>query len=129
MLKSIDEERANALCKSEGCKNKVIPPRYRKGPKGVWINYTTRCRSCQHNMYAYKITTPERDNLLSEQDGRCAICSDQVVFGFNAHVDHCHSTGVIRGILCSKCNQGIGLFMDNLRRLYGAIQYLERQQC
>jgi len=126
MLKSIDEDRANALCRSEGCTNKVIPPKLRKGPKGGWINYMTRCRSCQHNMYSYKITTPERDALLNKQRGLCAICSDQVVFGFNAHVDHCHSKGAVRGILCSRCNQGIGLFMEDEQRMSNAIRYLRK---
>jgi len=46
----------------------------------------------------------------------------------NIHVDHNHTTGIVRGILCSKCNQGIGLFMENKNILKSAIEYLEKHE-
>lgn len=39
-------------------------------------------------------------------------------------IDHCHNTSVVRGILCSKCNTGLGMFNDNIDALYSAIEYL-----
>ncbi len=41
-------------------------------------------------------------------------------------VDHCHDTGVVRGVLCSTCNSGFGMFKDNLELLKGAVNYMER---
>jgi len=70
----------------------------------------------------------ESYNAMIESQGRvCAICLK--CFSKNKkkpHVDHCHATGKIRGILCHNCNLGIGQFEDNVEHLSNAIQYLER---
>lgn len=44
------------------------------------------------------------------------------------HIDHCHKTGVVRGLLCDKCNKGVGLFDDNVDKLAGMIQYLMQER-
>jgi len=44
--------------------------------------------------------------------------------GNKAHLDHCHTTGKIRGFLCQKCNHGLGLFNDSIQALKSAIEYL-----
>jgi hypothetical protein len=71
----------------------------------------------------FGITLEQRDALLDRQGGVCAICgsheSERAL-----HVDHCHSTGSVRGILCHRCNTGIGMFRDNIEFLSSAIQYL-----
>jgi Recombination endonuclease VII len=122
----IDEERANATCRSEGCTNKVKPPVIRKGKTGPWVNYMTRCYGCQHNMCRYKITVPARDSLLKGQKGKCAICKERISFeAGTANVDHSHKTGVVRGVLCSLCNQGIGLLKEKLKNFHNAIKYLK----
>jgi hypothetical protein len=73
----------------------------------------------------YGITKDQYDAMLAEQGGRCLLC-----FGINADgrrlsVDHNHKTGKVRGLLCSQCNTGIGLFRDNPELLRMAIQYIE----
>lgn len=72
--------------------------------------------------------TVDRFNvLLAEQDGGCAICG--VELGPRAkttHVDHCHTTGTVRGILCSTCNRVLGLAKDDPARLRASADYLER---
>lgn len=44
------------------------------------------------------------------------------------HIDHCHKTGVVRGLLCDKCNKGVGLFDDDVDKLAGMIEYLMRER-
>lgn len=66
--------------------------------------------------------------MLYQQNNKCAICGAE--FGVNhikdcPHVDHNHNTGVVRGLLCLKCNAGLGLFGDNIDNLVSAICYLE----
>jgi len=50
----------------------------------------------------------------------CVICGATE----DLAVDHCHATGVIRGVLCRPCNLGLGYFRDNPQRLLGAVEYL-----
>lgn len=75
--------------------------------------------------HTYGITIEDYENLLEAQGNRCAICGITEPSGYNWHVDHCHSKGHIRGLLCSKCNQGLGLFNDNTEVMRNAIKYLE----
>ena len=71
------------------------------------------------------------DALYSKQNGLCAICgnaetSKQKNGTLNQlAVDHCHETGKIRGLLCSRCNPGIGYFQHEVKRLEAAIKYLK----
>lgn len=69
----------------------------------------------------YGITLAQYYLLLEGQNNRCKICTDILIL---PHVDHCHETGKVRGLLCVKCNMGIGSFNDNIQKLYSAINYL-----
>lgn len=62
---------------------------------------------------------------LARQGGRCAICRGNNG-GRRLYVDHCHATGKGRGLLCSTCNTGLGLFKDDPLVLQAAIEYLAR---
>jgi len=65
--------------------------------------------------------------MLEEQNYRCAICNNEdEVEGRRLAIDHCHTTGVVRGLLCGKCNRGIGLFYDSQELLERAINYLNK---
>ena len=79
----------------------------------------------------YNITLKEYDKLLTKQNGRCAICGAKTSRN-KAHgrfsIDHDHLTGKIRGLLCSKCNHGLGLFDDNPESLIAAAHYLTKQK-
>jgi hypothetical protein len=68
----------------------------------------------------YKLSRNAYDFLLIKQLGRCRMCDnyDDLV------VDHDHSTGKVRGLLCSRHNTGIGQFRDNIQELQRAIDYL-----
>lgn len=70
------------------------------------------------------------EKLLTEQEGKCAICKKELVLdGGKAgmHTDHDHKTSKVRGLLCAKCNRGLGCFDDNPGFLTEAIKYLERK--
>lgn len=79
----------------------------------------------------YGLEPDQYATILDEQGGLCAICGEPET-AVNHHgplslaVDHNHKTGTVRGMLCRKCNQGIGLFSDNPTRLRMAADYLER---
>lgn len=68
--------------------------------------------------------------LLKRQRGRCAICGSKQHHGPANHerfyVDHCHKRNVVRGLLCLRCNTGLGHFDDNPKQLKRALAYLER---
>jgi hypothetical protein len=71
----------------------------------------------------FKITLAEYDAMVKAQDGRCAICTGKEE-NSSLHVDHCHETGRVRGLLCIRCNRGLGYFLDNPAFLKSAIEYL-----
>ena len=75
---------------------------------------------------AYGITLHDYNYMLYKQNNSCAICGLQNKERYGLHVDHCHHTGKIRGLLCSNCNSGIGNLRDNITLLYKAIEYLEK---
>jgi hypothetical protein len=73
----------------------------------------------------YGITLAEYNAMLEKQDYKCAICGNEdEVEGRRLAIDHCHTKGNVRGLLCGKCNRGLGLFYDNLDLLEKAKDYL-----
>lgn len=76
-------------------------------------------------LYKYNITETEYNKMFKEQEGCCSICNThQTRFKKRLAVDHCHVTNKIRGLLCQKCNQAIGLLDDSVDNLKSAIMYL-----
>lgn len=74
----------------------------------------------------YSISVEQYDRMLAEQSGHCAICNSVEPGGKGAwHIDHDHATGKVRGLLCNRCNAGLGYFRDNMANLERAIAYLE----
>lgn len=80
----------------------------------------------------YGITLQEYETRLAEQNSVCAICGgkettkDKDGAPRRMPVDHCHKTGRIRGLLCTQCNRGLGMFGDDRERLLAAAKYLEK---
>lgn len=100
----------------------------------------SECKACTRiQEHAYRNRNPEKERLrrmwqkygLTEQDyhamvhaqdGRCAICQaddEQLV------VDHCHGTGLVRGLLCTPCNSAIGMLRDDPAAIQRAKEYVE----
>ena len=73
----------------------------------------------------YGISFVEYEKMLNAQNGGCAICGTTKTGKRKAfHVDHCHGTGRVRGLLCGNCNSGIGNLRDDVGLLQRAIEYL-----
>lgn len=75
----------------------------------------------------YGLPLGSYEKLLTEQEGKCACCGSSKPGGRgDFHVDHCHDTGKIRGLLCHGCNVSIGHFDHDTSLLEKAILYLNR---
>ena len=79
-------------------------------------HYNRYCRA-----YKFGITVETLDELLAANDV-CKICNKELTI---KHIDHCHKTGKIRGVLCNACNTGLGKFKDDVEMMRKAIRYLE----
>lgn len=92
---------------------------------------TGRARE-QHLQRQYGISAQEYDRLLEEQGGGCAICGKgpeaQTRYRTYLHVDHCHATGKVRGLLCDEHNLLLGRWGDTTALLRRALEYLERAE-
>jgi len=116
-------------CKEEKLANEF----YTKRDYGKVVISASKCRQCQLDYQLFKtfgITRKQYNELLQSQDFSCAICNisekDYAKQGYrnNFAVDHCHTTGAIRGLLCDQCNRGIGYLKDSTQILASAINYL-----
>lgn len=80
-----------------------------------------------HLMKTYNMTIEDWNEMYKKQNGCCAICGiHQMNIPNNGklHVDHNHKTGKVRGLLCSRCNQVLGLFDEDVERMQNAYDYL-----
>lgn len=82
-----------------------------------------RTRAKAWYLRVYGITLEFFESLIRKQKGKCAICKKKLK---EPHLDHCHKTKKPRGVLCHKCNVGLGHFNDNPRLLKRALAYLRR---
>ncbi|MFF1736430.1 endonuclease VII domain-containing protein [Streptomyces sp. NPDC058247] len=104
-------------------------------PHGEWHQYSSssdglasRCKACKaiqdrvsHLKTQYGMTEAERDEMIASQMGICVICLKHPA----VHVDHCHETGRVRGVLCFNCNSAIGKLGDDPGATRRATAYLE----
>jgi len=85
-------------------------------------------RSCLKSRYG--IDDKDFDKMVKNQNNRCLICNEEpkkekAFQTWNLHVDHCHKTGKVRGLLCHLCNRGIGLFRERHDLLLKAFEYVK----
>lgn len=109
----------------------------------------TRCKTClslKHKQWreekgieysrdkkykqAYGLSLDNVRTMFIAQSGKCKLCQIDMELeeGLKANmavVDHCHTTGKVRGLLCNQCNQALGLFKDNQQALLRAVEYLK----
>lgn len=89
---------------------------YRKS----WKRRNPRKRKNQKLKNEYGITVDQYEAMVESQGGKCAICGSKA----RLVIDHSHSSGKVRGLLCSLCNTDLGLLGDNLPNLKAACRYL-----
>ena len=133
-----------AVCKAEKALSE-FPIRKTHRP-GKPVSQCTACRVAYNKSYreqnrdrvleierksrlknTYGITPEQYNDLLLRQNGRCAICAAKKPGGRTKmfFIDHCHTSGQVRGLLCMRCNTGLGLFLDSQKFLLNAISYLK----
>lgn len=76
-------------------------------------------------MFKYGLTPDDYEEMLGLQDYRCIICTDFFTLKNRPNIDHNHTTGKVRGLLCNQCNRGIGHLDESIENLARAITYLE----
>ena len=103
--------------KSEYFKNYAM--KYRKDPK-------KKKERRRRDLYVYGLTYEEYEKLLEEQNNTCKICKGVSHNGKSLCVDHDHISGKVRGLLCDKCNRGLGCYNDDISLLLEAINYLSK---
>lgn len=118
-MKWIDSEEGKNYYKEY---NKKYGKKYRQKHPEMMKRY--------HLKASYGMTLEQYKDLFESQSGVCAICNEPETSRYkgkirNLAVDHCHKTGIVRGLLCNKCNVGIGNLNDNIELLEKAIKYLK----
>ncbi|MFJ9710628.1 endonuclease VII domain-containing protein [Streptomyces sp. NPDC101234] len=90
-----------------------------------WASYCRACRAERNRVSYFKrkygLTEVERAALIASQQGVCCICLSAPA----VHVDHCHETGRVRGVLCFSCNAALGQFKDQPEVIRRAAAYVE----
>lgn len=72
----------------------------------------------------FGINVNQYQMILEEQNHKCFICNEKENRALA--IDHCHTSGKVRGLLCSNCNRGLGMFLDDPQLLQNAVKYLQR---
>jgi len=122
-------------------RGKLSAQKYAKSKKGKAVSRKAQLKYINNNPVksklryrkhrlkkAFGITVEQYDEMFKRQGGCCAICGDtNIKYGRRLAVDHHHTTGEIRGLLCNQCNRALGYFHDDIHRLTSAIKYLSRE--
>lgn len=77
----------------------------------------------------YGLTDTELQVIVLRSEGRCNLCEQCFSSSGNTHIDHCHETGRVRGLLCQRCNTALGTLGDTPDALRHAITYMEGALC
>jgi hypothetical protein len=91
----------------------------------VYRSARTELAREEHLKRSFGLTLAEYEALLGGQGSACAICGDEPSPKRALHVDHDHDSGAIRGLICMRCNNALGLLRDRLDVVFAAADYLE----
>jgi hypothetical protein len=116
------------------CKRRKVASGFHKSKFSV-DGLVSRCKLCLRELHTvqeyrpkrrlakYGLTAEAYQQLEAAAAGACQICTTP--FGRTPVIDHCHATNKVRGLLCSRCNVGLGNFKDDPERLQRALAYLQ----
>lgn len=118
----------SAECKS--CRSEINKSRkdYNREYNRIWAKRNpdrTKELRLNRKLRAYNLNQDMFQNMLVQQNYQCAICMTEFT-ETTPCIDHCHETGVVRGLLCPQCNTALGMFRDDLDILEQAIAYLKQ---
>jgi hypothetical protein len=101
--------------------NRAIDKRYHSRPE-IKMKHAERW-----HIKEYGISLQDREVIMKEQDGKCAVCGDILIKeGNKTCLDHNHITGKIRGIVCHNCNCALGYIKDNSDIAEAMVRYLQK---
>jgi hypothetical protein len=128
---------ARAAASNRGELTYVSPKPCRFGHTIRWVA-STNCVECDRDARKrhkesianarikklYGVSAEDHEKIFVKQKKSCAICRTKFKHRRQMHVDHCHKSKRVRGLLCSKCNQAIGLFGDSAKLMLRATEYV-----
>lgn len=110
---------------------KKCPRCHKLLPKTEFTESSHYCRNCRRDydwQYRYGISPEQYMQIWEAQGGKCKICGKEPKEGEYLHIDHDKQTGEIRGLLCGKCNRGLGMFDEETKNLVKAIKYIKENK-
>lgn len=121
-LKKSSKRPVRYNCKA--CHNEYIKKWQKTNERAIKKNKSyTRERDLKR---FYGISLEQYDQMNKAQEGKCALCKEKCCSNTRLSVDHCHTTGLVRGLLCHRCNTALGLLKDNIQTVESALSYLKR---
>tara|TARA_R110002153_G_scaffold247631_1_gene403783 strand:+ start:1312 stop:1650 length:339 start_codon:yes stop_codon:yes gene_type:complete len=93
--------------------------------KKYWIENKDRLKNYQKYWWLtkrYNLTKDQYNKMLSDQNYNCKVCNIKMI---KPHVDHCHKTNKVRGLLCNGCNTGLGLLKEDINIMEKLIKYVK----
>ena len=132
--------RQSKVCPS--CEKELPLTKFPINKKNLSSGRASHCKECRKTRYPktfvatrashlrsrYGLEPEEYLVLFQNQNGKCAICKTSISMAGTGHVDHCHKTNKVRGLLCHGCNTGIGKLKDNVDILQSALEYLRNAE-
>ena len=106
------------------CKNAAARKKYIDDPQTTQRNLIRMRERAKERRYG--INQEQFDQMLIDQDNKCKICSIEFKGTKYTHIDHCHDTNKVRGLLCNDCNMALGQFNDNTDIMDMSIKYLQK---
>lgn len=116
------------ICERITSKNWVTNNQLKR--RKIMSNYNINNKDKLRDKYyqrVYGISLSEYNFMLEKQNNVCLLCCKPDSGGKELAVDHCHKTGLVRGLLCNKCNRAIGFLEEDITLLYKTISYLTKK--